>query len=477
MGGDEKPQLTLVLDVPIVMDWDDFKPAPMNQVVRFYKRFVEPNFPEFYTMQRSVQSEGTGKIEAVQLKNGLYIPAGPPEEGQAPYEFPDKESPRTIHEMEWAINKKIVVESVASLEDLHKTKEFGTKEFTESFEHLRITFSNWLNSAQDGGQFRNELQEVIVDRELPLFEKRKRIEIMIGSTVEKWITDEGDAERELSLLRVDCVGRNKDECNNTCQWKETEGKCLIHVRKEKEGAGLAAGHVLLLKLIDELIRFGNRRREIFEQRVSQLAIIDTPIRQGDQYILPEKSAAWTEMLRMEWSKTASEAPLYLEEMRTEVGIDQKPMAPITEMTALPETIRTWLGPDDPLTARLRVYPSFTGTMAPFMPLFNTTVEAIGLAADAKELTEDAIVKLVRKSRRPVVQYDIRKEFAPPKNPMGAQIVRDQDIGYAIFVIREEGAAMIVVDTENPVFLKRGELPRAFVEYLGKSVKKIFAAGI
>lgn len=482
MGGEERPQLTLVLDVKIVFDWDDFKPAPMNQVVRFYKNFVEPNFPELYAVQRSIQSGATNKIEAVQLKNGLYIPVSPPEDGQAPYDFPDKKSPRTVDEMEWAINKQIVVESVTSLEELHKTEELSTKEFTESFEHLRITFSNWLNSAQDGGAFRRDLQGVIVNRELPLFEKRKRIEIMIGSTVEKWITDADSGEdgpRQLSLLRVDCIGRKKDECGNTCQWTEggDGGKCLIHTRKSKdEGAQhMSAAHVLLLRLIDELIRFGNRRREIFEQRVSQLAVIDNPIRIDDQYILPEKSVAWTEMLRMEWSKGTEEAPLYLEEMRREpTEADQKPLAPVTEITAVPKTVLTLLGEADPLTARLRCYPSVTGKFAPFLTRFNTTAEAVGLAPDAVALPDDVLTKLVKKARLPIVQYDIRSD---PPRISGKQIARDQDIGYAIFVVGERGPSMLVTDLEAPDFLKRSELPKAFVELLAKSVKKIFAMGM
>ena len=495
MGGEERPQLTLVLDVKVILDWDDYKAAPLNQVVRFYKKYVEPHFPELYTVQRSVKSMGTGKIEAVQLSNGLYIPARPLEEGQAPPELPDRESPVEIEEMEWAINKEIVVESTTPLEDVLKTEEISTKEFTESFEHLRITFSNWLNSAERGGNFRNELQGIITNNNLPLFEKRKRIAIRIGPVIEEWITEENeDAPRQASLLRVDCFGRKKDECSNRCQWVESTesvgGSCRIHVRKSEGAKHMSAAHVMMYRLIDELIRFGNRRKEIFDQRVSQLAIIDEPIRMGDQYIIPEKSFAWTEMLRMEWTKKTEETPLYLEEMRREpTEGDKMPFGPVTEITALPKTIETWLGEADPATARLRMYPSPTGTLKPLLTLFKTTPESLGLAADATEFTEDAIVKLVKKARLPVVQYDIRAQFNPPTNPMGLQITRDQEIGYAIFVVGEKGPSILVTDVEAPALLNRGDLPEEFKNYLNKildkgangsktyAVKKIFATGV
>jgi hypothetical protein len=321
-----------------------------------------------------------------------------------------------------------------------------------------------------------------VDRRLPLYEKRKRLEIIIGSTVERWITDDDiDAVKQHSLLRIDCIGRKKDECGNACKWVEQDGgKCLIHVRKrqtDKEEGRMPAARVMLFRLIDELIRFGNRRREIFEQRVSQLAIIDDPIQMGDQYIIPEKSQVWTEMLRMEWSKMKEEAPVYLEEMRRDLTeADKKPLPPITEETAFPKVMETLMGDSDPLTARLRIFKSRTGTFAPFMTFFNTTMAAIGISPDAKELTDDALTKLVKKSRRPVVQYDIRAD-----QPVisGKQIARDQEIGYVIFVITNDGPSMVVTDTETPEFLNKSELPKAFVDLLQRKtspIKKIFVPG-
>jgi hypothetical protein len=495
MSDEERPQLTLVLDVKIILDWDDYIAAPLNQVVRFYKKYVEPHFPELYTVQRSVKSKGTGEIVAVQLSNGLYIPAKPLEKGQNVPEFPDKDSPKEIHEMEWAINKQIIVESTTPLEDILKSDEISTKNFTESFEHLRITFSNWLNSAEGGGNFRRELHGIIVNRNLPLFEKRKRIAIKITPLIEKWITDiDEEAPRQASLLRVDCYGRKKEECNNTCKWVEdtesTEHSCRIHVRKSEGDERMSAANIMMYRLIDELIRFGNRRREIFEKRVSQLAIIDDPIRIGDQYIIPEKSVIWTEMLRMEWTKKTEETPVYLEEMRREITeADKNPPAPVTEITALPKNIEDWLGKTDPATARLRMYPSPTGTLKPLLTLFKVTPNLLGLAEDAKELTKDALKNLVKRARLPVLQYDIRKEINPQTNPIGVQIARDQEIGYAIFVVGETGPSILVTDVEAPALLNRAELPEKFKEYLEKPLKmgannskvypvsKIFAPGV
>ena len=168
--------------------------------------------------------------------------------------------------------------------------------------------------------------------------------------------------------------------------------------------------------------------------------------------------------------------MYLEEMRREpTEADQKPLEPVTPVTALPKTVETLLGADDPLTGRLRMYPSPTGTFEPFMALFNTTAAAIGLNPDATELTEDALTKLVKRVRLPVVQYDIRTD--PPKI-FAKKILRDLNIGYAIFVVGgAQGPAMLVTSTEAPALLNLNELPTAFKEYVDKRVKDTWVVRI
>jgi hypothetical protein len=177
-------------------------------------------------------------------------------------------------------------------------------------------------------------------------------------------------------------------------------------------------------------------------------------------------------------------------MRREITeADKNPPAPVTEITALPKNIEDWLGKTDPATARLRMYPSPTGTLKPLLTLFKVTPNLLGLGEDAKELTKDALKNLVKRARLPVLQYDIRKEINPQTNPIGVQIARDQEIGYAIFVVGETGPSILVTDVEAPALLNRAELPEKFKEYLEKPLKmgannskvypvsKIFAPGV
>jgi hypothetical protein len=132
-----------------------------------------------------------------------------------------------------------------------------------------------------------------------------------------------------------------------------------------------------------------------------------------------------------------------------------------------------MGADDPLTARLRLYPSPTGTFEPFMTLFNTTAEDMGLSSEDTALTEAVITKLVRKGRIPVVQYDLRPD---PPQIIGKQLPRDFESGYAVFVISpNKNPSILVTDTEAPEFLKRSELPAKFTAFLKTKVKKTFGS--
>jgi len=372
------------------------------------------------------------------------------------------------------------------------------REFNEVYEHLRLTFSNWLPTQEDGGEFRETLEATIFRPDLPLFEKRKRLEILLAAEVESWLAEaDEDAPRQASLLRVDCRLREEAECSGMCEWVKApagpeaaaagvaegaagatsganapNGRCLIHVPKTSPTAA-SGGQVLLARLIEELLRFGEKRKQLFEQRVSQLALIDRPIKVGDQYILPEKSAAWSELLRAEWAKDTREQPQFLEEM-SQVPTGEA-LAALEEMTALPERLQTLLGKDDPKTGRLRLYPSPTGVFRPFLGLFAARPEDISMEATAVALTDDQVSALVKRAKVPVIQMDFRAE---PAVITAKRLATDRPAaGYPVFVLQEGvPPAILVVDPEAPAALRQDDLPVALAKQF-QEAKKIFGVRI
>ena len=458
-------------DGVLILDWDDFDPAPLMDVVAFYNTHIIPKYPAQYSILRAIKSRGSAQIVAVQLSNQVYVPVGHgPLDG---IQFPDPESPKEMEEMEWSINRKIMREGPNIVPG--EENRLRVKEFTEVYEHLRIRFSNWLHSAEDGGEFRDLLEGIIFRRDIPLFEKRKRMEIVLMPIMENWLAEsDEDKPRQASLLRVDCMLRPHEECGGICTWKEggaegAEGKCLIHAPKTSpiEGTTASGGEVLMARLIDELLRYAGKRNQIFEQRVSQLAQIDVAIRDKDQYIIPEKSATWTELLRTDWTKDVSEKPKYLEEM-SEAPTSEAP--PKAEGIKMSQELLDVLGEG---AQTLRLYLSPSGNMTPFLAFMGVSSADIGVSEDITRLDEAAISAIVRRTGMPVMQIDTTPGLEAKDRILAVQGHRDKGVGYPVFVVQKDYPPCILVkNPEEPALLEKKDFTKN-MELALKAAKKVF----
>lgn len=473
----------LITKPKLFMDWDDpeFKRAPVDHVLHFYKSFIEARFSLYpgYSPIRIVKGRHSGIIEAIQLRNGLYVPAGPPSP-EAAANINNMPSV-VVDEMEWSLNHEISLEDKGT-EILGEKERMKLIDFHEIFEHLRITFSNWLAAKEDGGKFRNIMEEIIFSRKLPLYEKRKRLEILLNHEVEDWITTDFTEEdkkksHETSLLRVDCRIRGQEACGGKCVWRKNkdEGKCLLHVPKQTElgesDTPVSAPRVLLLRLIEELLRYGERRRQLMDQDVSRLVNLEKPViidgKDGKQIIYPEKSAAWYELLRLEWATKKDEKPQFYEEMSKEAG-EAPPLAKQDEESELPPSLQLILngGPEpDPKTGALRLF------RAPFETLLiplGLTPAQLSITADTTALTDEMIRGIVQGKTKPVVQIDLQSD---PPVVIAKRPVRVSSPGVPIFVITAEGPALLLRSPEDPQFLREEDMPKGLLEYV-KGAKRI-----
>jgi hypothetical protein len=466
----------LIINKKLMMDWDDpeFKRAPADLVLNFYEAIIKPRFALYpgFAPNRSVKSRRSGIMEAIQLQNGLYVPVGPATEATLVDAMPSV----TIDQMEWSLNHEICLEE-KSMEIPGEKARIKMIEFNEIFEHLRLTFSNWLATKDDSKDFRKILEEVIFSRRLPLFEKRKRMEILLGREVEKWITTDftdEDAKRpqEASLLRTDCRIREKGSCAGRCVWRQGEedtGKCLLHVPKETDlgesEKPVSAPRVLLLRLIEELLRYGERRRQLLEQDVSRLATLEKPVTiDGNQRIYPEKSSAWFELLRLDWATKVDEEPKFYEEMSRDAE-PAEPLAEQDETTALPASLELILNggaEPDPKTGALRLF------RAPFEALLvplGLTPTQVAVKADTVALTDEMIRAIVGGKGMPVIQINLQID---PPTVISKKPTRPAGVGVPVFVITADGPALLMKNPESPEFLKREEMPKGLLDLLNKA---------
>jgi hypothetical protein len=223
--------------------------------------------------------------------------------------------PHTLNMEDWeGVKEEMETEKGCGVDSLMRKSD--DMEFEESYQQFRLMVSNWITGERGGAELRAKMEDIMFNRTLPEYEKRKRMFLLIGSILVKWfyadeeMWDKGPA----NFLRKDCnLITQARSCTGTCVWREEENKCLLHVHAltnlgsqeddekepqqlEKESREVSTPQLFTKRVIDELIRFPARRKQIMSQgKISKLSTILQPIRQGDQYIIPESSPTWTNL--------------------------------------------------------------------------------------------------------------------------------------------------------------------------------------
>jgi hypothetical protein len=334
------------------------------------------------------------------------------------------------------------------------------------------------------------LEGVIFNTRLPLYEKRKRLEILLVRPMEDWIATDFSSEdekrkQEVSLLRADCTLREKEGCSGRCVWRRGsgatseeggEGRCLLHVPSEtqlgEETTKVSAPRVLLLRLIEELLRYGERRRQLLEQDVSQMAALERPITLpapggagGKQKIFPEKSTAWFELLRLDWARKADERPKFLEEM-SRAAEAAGPLAEEEPDTALPVALQSLLGGPEPVDPKVGALRLLRAPLASLLAPLGISAQQLSIQADSTAFEEAQLRELTRMTGRIIVQINTVGTDQPvisAKKPFR--------IAYPtipVFIVTEEGPALLVMDPAQPDFLKKEDMPKGLASIVEKA---------
>ena len=410
------------------LDWMDVKKAPLDQVVEFYQtqlRAFTSLYPG-YEIEHMVRNAEDQQVVALQLRNRLYVPTTPPKSAV-------DLSITSITMFEWDINKDIAgIPSTLDIDDWEGVKEkmetekscgvdselirkSDDVEFEESYQQFRLMVSNWITGERGGAELRTKMEEIMFNRTLPDYEKRKRMFLLIGSTLVKWFYEDEEMwdKGPANFLRKDCnLITQARSCTGTCVWREEDSKCLLHVHKmtnlgnqedQNESREVSTPLLFTKRVIDELIRFPARRKQIMSHgKISKLSTILQPIRQGDQYIIPESSPTWTNLLQLEWLQQASEKPRYYEEMSREDEDDKKYEDPV------PDELKQMLGEHSPFHMMdLPVDP--VQSLFPLLGILGMTAEELGLEEGDTTLSIDQMVNYVKTKQLPIGMINFNGE--------------------------------------------------------------------
>jgi len=235
------------------------------------KRLVhEDHFPALLPV-RLVAS--TTEYIAVELACGATIPIEPLALGNSisHRRFTDMQKHKKITtafktDMPWHTDITLLGPTVSE-DDLAQTQE---ETLEEAYQHLRISFSNWLHTSEMGGRVRRQIDLLrLARRRLPLFELQKRLDILltpiVNNSAAPWMTLEGTTRP--SVLRRDCRQiQQESACVGGCTW--SVGRCLIHTTTTPRYMNPL--RLLTARLGDELLRSFGHAMEVLEQRVPHL---------------------------------------------------------------------------------------------------------------------------------------------------------------------------------------------------------------
>jgi hypothetical protein len=220
--------------------------------------------------------------------------------------------------------------------------------------------------------------------------------------------------------------KSPDSCTGNCYWRQdddskddSDGKCLLHVKNTVELGDKETGRVVSTpelftkRIIDELVRFPNRRKQLMKGEISTLSTIIKPIHQGDQYIIPESSGTWTNLLRLDWATQKLEEPQYYEEMTREADEEDTQ----SQYDELPDELVSIFGENSPFRIMIPRTEDSTNRFLPFTGILGVSMEQIEMDS-TKTMGIDNMIQYVRTTSKPIGVITIGEEhpiqFAKPR---------------------------------------------------------------
>lgn len=381
----------LLTDKSLILNWNNFNGSPVDETMRIYKTYLLPyigtRYPG-YAIHKYVVSNSTEEIIGIQLKNLLFIPVEETENT-----ITDNNSILKVDEFEWDINREIILKNNEYNEV--ESKMLKEDDLEEIYQHLRVSFGNYL-TGPSGSVIKKRIEEDILSKmkKLTLHERRRRMFILFGTEIISWFSTEKNKETTFSFIRSDCRIQTQDTCQGNCVWT-SDNKCKLHIPDNNE---INIGKMLVARLIDEILRFAEKRRELFQNNITKLVFFKKPIRIGDQYIIPENTLEWSDMLRVIWSDTMFEKPRFFEEISNEKDIKtKKEVEQRSEVyQQLSGDLKSYLDPEDLKTNSLFY---FEITKEPsVLPILNT----LGYSTESLEIEDTTLLlddKTIDKLRR------------------------------------------------------------------------------
>lgn len=265
----------LVTDKPSVYEAEMIPSQPLDAYLAFYRELAAV-YPALAPTELLAKMSDAAQIVGFRTQAGSAVPVAPAPIAAAVLPV------QQLDAFPWERDALILRAPDASplagaaIEEATASPE---EQMAEAYQLMRLSLSRWLQRDARGPAMRRDLA-ALLKLPFPLYEKRKRLDIVLEPLLREWISaEQTEARRSLPLLRKDCVAiTTEGDCTETCRWGG--GRCLIHAPYRKEGTDPV--RILTARLSDELLRYPIQRRDILEASVSAIRTPRGVVRVGDE---------------------------------------------------------------------------------------------------------------------------------------------------------------------------------------------------
>ncbi len=261
----------VLMRVPSVYGEESLPLPPMEKLIAFLvgkQSKLSPNRIAYHfpgLKPKSILSKEDSYV-GVKLECHAIVPFKPISLSQdVKHAIPDKSKATRVEdiaEYPWELDIALLGPTNPDAESVDFTDEEALE---EAYEHVRISFSNWLQT-REGKHAKKQIELLRQARKrLPLYELQKRLDVLIHPYIQQSVTRAGSASP--SILRRDCLQIKKEsDCVGSCTF--SDGRCLIHAKGTQRYVDPV--RVLTVRLTDELLRTFRQAEEILQHRVSLL---------------------------------------------------------------------------------------------------------------------------------------------------------------------------------------------------------------
>jgi hypothetical protein len=267
--------------LPRIYEAEMIQPAPLDAYLGFYRDLAEL-FPALAPARLLSRDSN---IIGFQTEIGSMVPVTPQAVGAA-QALPIQQMDAFPWERDTLILRAPNAPAMIGAEEPTASVE---AQMNEAYQYLRLTLSRWLIRDARGPILRKAIAALVPQSSgLLLYERRKRLDIILEPYIREWLGPEQTEERKpMSLLREDCVALPDEEtcaAAGACRW--SGGRCLIHAPYRTAGTDVV--RIFAARLSDEILRYAGLRQELMEGRVASIRTPQGIVRQGDALYMATK---------------------------------------------------------------------------------------------------------------------------------------------------------------------------------------------